>query len=176
MSMLMFLGMIPFSTGIAYAEERNGITSLDKLEAKEYIYMGVQGSGLQGAGKEIKWRVLDKNDNNGTEHGLFLLSEELLGSGNDGGVKFYNSMPFQPDWQGSDAQKWCKEFSGEVLGATTSLDPKELDAILSIEKTDKGYKDASGFDYKDMKKILDKDKVFFLSPREVEKEYLDKHR
>ena len=172
MSMLMFLGMIPFSTGIAYAEERNGITSLDKLEAKEYIYMGVQGSGLQGAGKEIKWRVLDKNDNNGTEHGLFLLSEELLGSGNDGGVKFYNSMPFQPDWQGSDAQKWCKEFSGEVLGATTSLDPKELDAILSIEKTDKGYKDASGFDYKDMKKILDKDKVFFLSPREVEKEYL----
>lgn len=107
MSMLMFLGMIPFSTGIAYAEERNGITSLDKLEAKEYIYMGVQGSGLQGAGKEIKWRVLDKNANNRTTDGLFLLSEELLGSGNDGGVKFDDSfLSIKPKkWKDSDAKK-----------------------------------------------------------------------
>lgn len=48
MSMLMFLGMIPFSTGIAYAEEdRDAITSLSELKEKEYIYMGVQGSGLR---------------------------------------------------------------------------------------------------------------------------------
>ena len=103
MSMLMFLGMIPFSTGIAYAEERNSITSLDKLQAKEYIYMGVQGSGLQGAGKEIKWRVLDKNANNGNTDGLFLLSEELLGSGSNGGVEYYKSFSFSRigKWKGA---------------------------------------------------------------------------
>lgn len=174
MSMLMFLGMIPFSTGIAYAEERNGITSLDKLEAKEYIYMGVQGSGLQGAGKEIKWRVLDKNANNRTTDGLFLLSEELLGSGNDGGVKFDDSfLSIKPKkWKDSDAKKWCKEFSGEEPRAITSLKPEELAAVLSTDKSDEKYKSkGTTVVFPEADHILNEDKVFFLSAEEADETY-----
>ena len=174
MSMLMFLGMIPFSTGIAYAEERNGITSLDKLEAKEYIYMGVQGSGLKGAGKEIKWRVLDKNTNNETTDGLFLLSEELLGSGNDGGVKFDDSvLSIKPKkWKDSAAKTWCKEFSGETQGEKTSLDDRELDAILSTNKSDKYYTSkGTTVEFPKADHILNGDKVFFLSAEEADETY-----
>lgn len=174
MSMLMFLGMIPFSTGIAYAEERDGITSLDKLEAKEYIYMGVQGSGLKGAGKEIKWRVLDKNTNNETTDGLFLLSEELLGSGNDGGVKFDDSvLSIKPKkWKDSAAKTWCKEFSGETQGEKTSLDDRELDAILSTNKSDKDYTSkGTTVEFPKADHILNGDKVFFLSAEEADETY-----
>ena len=174
MSMLMFLGMIPFSTGIAYAEERNSITSLDKLQAKEYIYMGVQGSGLQGAGKEIKWRVLDKNANNGNTDGLFLLSEELLGSGSNGGVEYYKSFSFSRiKWKKSDAKEWCKEFSGETSGTKTSFDNRELDAILSTNKSDEEYIQTSGYMvvFEEENNILNGDKVFFLSAKEADKIY-----
>lgn len=174
MSMLMFLGMIPFSTGIAYAEERNGITSLDKLEAKEYIYMGVQGSGLQGAGKEIKWRILDKNANNGNTDGLFLLSEELLGSGSNGGVEYYKSFSFSRiKWKKSDAKEWCKKFSGETSGTKTSFDNRELDAILSTNKSDEKYIQTSGYEvvFEEENNILNGDKVFFLSAKEADKIY-----
>lgn len=174
MSMLMFLGMIPFSTGIAYAEERNSITSLDKLQAKEYIYMGVQGSGLQGAGKEIKWRVLDKNANNGNTDGLFLLSEELLGSGSNGGVEYYKSFSFSRiKWKKSDAKEWCKEFSGETFGTKTSFDNRELDAILSTSKSDEKYIQTSGYEvvFEEENNILNGDKVFFLSAKEADKIY-----
>ena len=173
MSMLMFLGMIPFSTGIAYAEGRNGITSLDKLEAKEYIYMGVQGSGLQGAEKEIKWRVLDKNANNGNPDGLFLLSEELLGSGSNGGVEYYKSFSFSRiEWKKSDANKWCKEFSGETQGEKTSLDDRELDAILSTNKSDEDYTSkGTTVAFPKADHILNGDKVFFLSAEEADKTY-----
>ncbi|WP_454959838.1 InlB B-repeat-containing protein, partial [Filifactor alocis] len=174
MSMLMFLGMIPFSTGIAYAEERNSITSLDKLQAKEYIYMGVQGSGLQGAGKEIKWRVLDKNANNGNTDGLFLLSEELLGSGSNGGVEYYKSFSFSRiKWKKSDAKEWCKEFSGETSGTKTSFDNRELDAILSANKSDEEYIQTSGYmvAFEEENNILNGDKVFFLSAKEADKIY-----
>lgn len=174
MSMLMFLGMIPFSTGIVYAEERNSITSLDKLQAKEYIYMGVQGSGLQGAGKEIKWRVLDKNANNGNTDGLFLLSEELLGSGSNGGVEYYKSFSFSRiKWKKSDAKEWCKKFSGETSGTKTSFDNRELDAILSTSKSDEKYIQTSGYEvvFEEENNILNGDKVFFLSAKEADKIY-----
>ena len=173
MSMLMFLGMIPFSTGIAYAEERNGITSLDKLQAKEYIYMGVQGSGLQGAGKEIKWRVLDKNANNGTADGLFLLSEELLGSGSNGGVEYYKGFSFSKiKWKDSDAKKWCKEFSGETSGTKTSLDNRELDAVLFTNKSDEDYTSkGTTVVFPKAEHILNGDKVFFLSAEEADETY-----
>lgn len=175
MSMLMFLGMIPFSTGIAYAEERNGITSLDKLEAKEYIYMGVQGSGLQGAGKEIKWRILDKNANNGNTDGLFLLSEELLGSGNDGGVEYYKGFSLSKiKWKDSDANKWCKEFSGEEPRAITSLKPEELAAVLSTDKSDGKYiSKGTTVEFPKADHILNGDKVFFLSAEEADKIYFE---
>ena len=173
MSMLMFLGMIPFSRGIAYAEERNSITSLDKLQAKEYIYMGVQGSGLQGAGKEIKWRVLDKNANNGIADGLFLLSEELLGSGSNGGVEYYKGFSFSKiKWKDSDAKKWCEEFSGETSGTKTSLDNRELDAVLSTNKSDEDYTSkGTTVVFPKAEHILNGDKVFFLSAEEADETY-----
>lgn len=176
MSMLMFLGMIPFSTGIAYAEEdRDAITSLSELKEKEYIYMGVQGSGLQGVGKEIKWRVLDKNANNGTADGLFLLSEELLGSGNDGGVEYHKGFSFSKiEWKDSTAKKWCKEFSGETQGEKTSLDDRELDAILSTNKSDKDYTSkGTTVEFPKADHILNGDKVFFLSAEEADKIYFE---
>ena len=176
MSMLMFLGMIPFSTGIAYAEEdRDAITSLSELKEKEYIYMGVQGSGLQGVGKEIKWRVLDKNANNGNPDGLFLLSEELLGSGNDGGVEYHKGFSFSKiEWKDSTAKKWCKEFSGEEPRAITSLKPEELAAVLSTDKSDGKYKSkGTTVVFPKADHILNGDKVFFLSAEEADKIYFE---
>ena len=137
--------------------------------------MGVQGSGLQGVGKEIKWRVLDKNANNGNPDGLFLLSEELLGSGNDGGVEYHKGFSFSKiEWKDSTAKKWCKEFSGEEPRAITSLKPEELAAVLSTDKSDGKYKSkGTTVVFPKADHILNGDKVFFLSAEEADKIYFE---
>ncbi|NLN65753.1 MAG: hypothetical protein GX144_10180 [Clostridiaceae bacterium] len=81
----------------------------------------------------IKWRVLNADrDNAGNSGAMFLLSENSLASG----VYFDNLERCCNIWQNSEAQAWCKDFSGEsgdkVEDAFTG---KELAAIRSTSLT-----------------------------------------
>ena len=130
-----------------------------------YVYYGVNGS------TPIKWRVLDDQTNTG-ETGLFLLSEDLLGTGTFGGVYFDNTSPYSNAWQGSDAQGWCKDFAGESGASTNVSDAftgNELAAILATTKGDDSFTSSTySVPFAAATDILSGDKVFFLSAKEAE--------
>ncbi len=174
LSAVMAVSLLPLSTGTAFAEERPALQKgIGDLADGEHLYMGIQGSALIGAGKEIKWRVLDKDKTNTDDtNGILLLSEEGLGSGTDGDVRFDDTDPKENKWQGSDAQTWCKEFSGETSGGKTSLQANELNALLATTKTDEEYTSKENtINYAQVDNILTGDKVFFLSAEEVDGAY-----
>ena len=90
-----------------------------------YIYFGAYNN------TPIKWRVLDaKKANDGATNGMFLLSEYLLASG----VAFSKDYNKDNKYQGSDAQKWCKDFADN----TSNFSDLEKSAMLGIAKND-GY-------------------------------------
>ncbi len=122
----------------------------------DYIYMGSYNSS------PVKWRVLDDQTNTGAT-GLFLLSEDLLGSGSYGGVYFDNASPYSNAWQGSDAQAWCNTFE------SSNLDSRELAAILSTTKSDEEFTSSTySVLFAASTDILNGDQVFFLSAQEAE--------
>ena len=101
----------------------SGISGWDSTNGYNYIYYGTWNDS------PIKWRVLDDQTNTG-ESGLFLLSEELLGTGTDSGVHFKQDKSSSA-WQGSDAQAWCKDFAGiDGNSVTDAFSAAELAAIL----------------------------------------------
>lgn len=131
----------------------------------DYVYYGNwDAENSKATPGPIKWRVLDTKTNmeNATEgDGLFLLSEELFGTGDDGGL-----YPGGVSWQGSDRQAWCKNFY------SSSLTIQEQSAVLSTTKTDAEYildmgeiKGKANIPYSE--NILNGDKVFFLSAEET---------
>ena len=122
----------------------------------DYIYMGSYNSS------PVKWRVLDDQTNTRTT-GLFLLSEDLLGSGSYGGVYFDSTSPYSNAWQGSDAQAWCNTFE------SSNLDSRELAAILSTTKSDEEFTSSTySVHFAASTDILNGDQVFFLSAEEAE--------
>jgi len=145
-------------TGKAIQDGIGGISGYDSVKGTyDYIYYGTYD------GNPIKWRVLDAQTNTG-ETGLFLLSEDCLGTGTNGDVVFEaawnsddNDGQTNPnEWQNSDAQEWCRRFHSKNL---TTL---EQDAVLATTKNDSAFKIPYGAS------SLNKDKVFFLSAEEVE--------
>ena len=128
----------------------------------------------------IKWRVLSVEGNGGTYvkaddssysgKPLFLLSEVLLSTDNIstyGNVKFNDSG--STAWQGSIAQSWCKEFSGESETekyAAKAFTASECNAVLKTTKSDNAYP-TSNPDYIASENILNGDRVFFLSAEEA---------
>ena len=126
----------------------------------DYIYMGSYNSS------PVKWRVLDDQTNTGAT-GLFLLSEDLLGSGGHGDVYdvyFDGTSPYSNAWQGSDAQGWCNTFE------SSNLDSRELAAILSTTKSDEAFTSSTySVPFAASANILNGDRVFFLSAEEAEK-------
>ncbi|MCD8224292.1 MAG: DUF6273 domain-containing protein [Clostridiales bacterium] len=147
-----------------------GISGYDGTD-NDYIYYGYwtapDNNTTSGA---IKWRVLDTKTNmdNAVEgDGLFVLSEELLGSRGGGNVIFWNSgapLVFAHNWQGSGAQAWCKDFAGiDGSSVKDAFSSAELAAILETTKTDGNY-GRSQYSYN----ILNGDKVFFLSAEEAD--------
>lgn len=120
----------------------------------DYIYYGEWDYGTGST--PVKWRVLDDQTNMGTE-GFFLLSDELLGTGDKGGVKF-DADGTSNAWQGSDAQAWCTGF---YQGNLTAI---EQDYVISTKKNDAEYNGKFG----KVENILDNDKIFFLSAEEAE--------
>ena len=184
-------GLLPTAAWAADADKAimrgaSNISGYDSTNSYDYIYYGTWSSS------PIKWRVLDDqtnfdSDSDGTnDAGLFLLSDGLLGTGNDGGVYFQQNYHYDSSsdtsykgsshtgdhtscqhanaWQGSDAQAWCNTF------ASNNLDRRELAAILETTKSDEEFQSKSGGEWKfaASENILNKDKVFFLSAEEAE--------
>ena len=92
--------------------------------------------------------------------GLFLISDKLYGTGNNGGVLFSRQPPYSNDYTSSSARRWCQDF------AQANLNPLEQSAILLITKKDMPYDSAfDGAPY-----ILSNDKVFLPSAEEISSE------
>ncbi|WP_191399304.1 S-layer homology domain-containing protein [Flavonifractor sp. An306] len=142
----------------------SGISGWDSTNGYDYIYFGnwtaPDGNTTSGP---IKWRVLDDQANNG-ETGLFLLSEDLLGSGSYGDVYFNNDVEYGDRvWPDSDAQAWCRNFYSSNFSAG------EQSAVLGTTKSDEEFTSSTGkFVFHELENILNGDKVFFLSVEEVE--------
>ena len=172
---VMLLGLMPTTafaagTGKAIQLGTSGISGYDTAKGGtgyDYIYMGSYNSS------PVKWRVLDDQtnfDSNGdgtNETGLFLLSEDLLGSGDRGDVYFDGTSPYSNAWQGSNAQAWCNTFE------SSNLDSLELAAILATTKSDDAFTSSThNVSFAASTNILNSDQVFFLSAEEaVNSEY-----
>lgn len=172
----MALAIMPISAaqenGKAIRPGTAGIGGYDETSGYNYIYYGTWN------GSPMKWRVLDSQTNMGTP-GLFLLSEELLGSGNTGGIKF--GYDDEDTWQGSKVQAWCRDFAGiEGDSVPDAFTAAELAAILETSKSDPEYFTPTekvvidggewtllGAHFLEVKNALDGDKVFFLSAAEA---------
>ncbi len=158
------------SSAIRYGTD--GIHGYSAESGYNYIYYGTWN------GSPLKWRVLDSQTNMGTT-GLFLLSEELLGSGNTGGIKF--GYDDEDTWQGSKVQAWCRDFAGiEGDSVPDAFTAAELAAILETSKSDPEYFTPTekvvidgrewtlaGAHFLEVENALDGDKVFFLSAAEA---------
>ena len=164
----------------------SGISGWDSTNGYDYIYFGnwTAPDGYTTSGP-IKWRVLDDQTNTG-ENGLFLLSEELLGTGNYGGVYFQQSYHYDSSsgsyhkgsapangdhtdclianaWQGSDAQTWCATFY------SSNFSTGEQSAVLGTTKSDGAFTSSTyNVPFAASESILNGDKVFFLSAQEAE--------
>ncbi len=174
--LLMALWLLPAGAsaaegGKALRRGTDGISGYDE-SGYSYIYYGTWN------GSPIKWRVLDDKTNMGT-NGLFLLSEELLGSGNTGGIKF--GYDDEDTWQGSKVQAWCRDFAGiEGDSVPDAFTAAELAAILETSKSDPEYFTPTekvvidgrewtltGAHFLAVENALNGDKVFFLSAAEA---------
>ena len=150
-------------TGKAIQLGTSGISGYDTAKVGtgyDYIYMGSYNSS------PVKWRVLDDQTNTGAT-GLFLLSEDLLGSGGRGDVYFDGTSPYSNAWQGSDAQAWCNTFE------SSNLNSLELAAILATTKSDDAFTSSThNVSFAASTNSLNSDQVFFLSAEEaVNSEY-----
>lgn len=101
--------------------------------------------------------MLDDQTNTGTD-GLFLLSDELIvtHNGNDiDGIEFDDTSN---EWQGSNAQSWCKDF------ATASFTDTELSAVIKTVKDDEEYTTMGNQEYTSVARnqILNGDQIFFI--------------
>ena len=123
------------------------ISGYSDTDGYNYIYFGTWENA------SVKWRVLDDETNTG-ENGLFLLSDELLGTGENGGVAF-DKEGISNVWQGSDAQAWCIDFYENKL---TDI---EKNCVISTVKNDPEYQNASAT-FGAVNNILNEDKIFFL--------------
>lgn len=150
-------------TGKAIQLGTSGISGYDSTNGYDYIYFGSwTAQDTYTTTGPIKWRVLDDLTNTG-ESGLFLLSDALLGTGDNGGVYFDNTGNVSNAWQNSDAQAWCSTF------ASSNLDSRELAAILETTKGDDAFtSNTYSVPFAASEKILNGDKVFFLSAEEAD--------
>ena len=126
-----------------------------------FIYYGNYG------GENIKWKVLSDEGNGSTYQdsgaALFLLSEYILDNNNVQFEAAWNSddgdgQTKPNDWQYSDGQKWCGDFTDDAFDAT------EAAAIHKTSKTDNAtsqYRISWGAS------SLNEEQVFFISADEA---------
>lgn len=153
----------------------NDITGYNADLGYNYLYFGDYNK------VPIKWRVLSVKGNavgeNDTltkgeakvenDSAMFLLSESLLGTGQNGDLQYYNTTG-KNDYIGSLAQAWCRNLTAKD-GAFTA---QELAAMLNTTKSDAQYagKNWRNKVYKETENILNNDKAFFISAEEAANE------
>ena len=132
---------------------------------QDHIYLGIRDdTNYTWTDDAPYWRVLDADEMNTGDAGMFLLSESLIGN-NPGGS--YGNIYFNQDstkgnaWQGSDARNWCGRFLTNVFSG------QEQDAIAAVTKSDDAYPTAENPLYSEAANILSGDRVFFLSVGEA---------
>ena len=113
------------------------------------------------------WRVLDADETNTGDPGMFFLTEHLLydPSSSNGDVCFNADQGKGSIWRYSDASKWCLLFYDGCLG-------REGGAIIKTYKSDDPFKlDQSApigyMSFSPRQEILNGDMVFFLSAEEA---------
>lgn len=122
-----------------------------------YIYFGVNSLDNN---RPIKWRVLDADKaNDGTTSGMFLLSEYLL----DSFIPFNSDINKGNVYQGSDAQKWCKDFAANA----NNFSDLEKSAMLGVTKNDDANVHLSDYYLFGESYLTINDKMFFLSVKEL---------
>lgn len=169
LSLCLIIGMAPVMASAAQTDTGRAIQLVDNGAAPningydssnnsyDYIYYGTWEDS------PIKWRVLDDQTNTGGD-GLFLLTD-LAHIKKGEGLRFDVTKPDEPGtsiWETSDARIWCTEFYANNLSA------EEQSAVLATTKSDEEFVGGI-YDYRfdSEYKILNGDKVFFLSAEEA---------
>lgn len=101
------------------------------MKQGDIVYLGTpsEETCFDGA-----FRILDLEQTNTGEPGMFLLCENLIGrNGQEGFVFRGDAHPKTNRYAGSDAKKWCAEFFEK------SFSPEEQEAILPTHKSDAAY-------------------------------------
>ena len=141
------------------------------IEDQDHIYLGTKDDTHYTWTDAVPyWRVLDADEMNTGDAGMFLLSENLIGNnpgGSYGNIYFNQDLMKGNAWQKSDAQAWCGDFLTNVFSG------QEQAAIAGTTKSDgaKTYTDTEyscTFDYGASNNILSGDPVFFLSAEEAD--------
>ena len=149
------------------AEETDSVSD---IRAGDLVYFGMadESIGFDGA-----WRVLDTEQTNTGEAGMFLLSENLIGRDTRHGLYFRDEKePTTNAYAGSDAKAWCASFYETHFSEAEQaaiLPTYKSDAAIAIPSTlfnDVGEHQAVvRFDAAE--NILDGDRVFLLSAEEA---------
>ena len=162
---------------------QDGLLTIDKItgyDAKwgyNYLYFGKFGAD------PILWRVLSASGNAtgdtdllkqgedtvSNENAMFLLSEYLLGQGENGGLQFTsNTQETNVRYKGSMAHTWCRTATNPD-SSYKAFTAGELSAMLDTTKSDPEYagKNWRNKVYAAAENILENDKVFFLSAEEA---------
>ena len=167
--------------GISHFMEQKRMEQVQQIEQGDVLIFGKSDS-FDG-----QWLVLDaENTNMGTD-GMFLASENLLGSQDgdtllfrdigdvsvsfaDRGDAYAEAHPGTTDYQGSDIQKWCQSFF------ENNLSEEEQNALIATEKSDDAISIQAAIsmngktpsvDFDAAENVLNGDKIFLLSAEEM---------
>lgn len=131
----------------ALAEEAPKAVS-PAVSSSDLIYYGVY------KGEPVLWRVLDAEETNTGEEGIFLLTDGLIDKG---------QVPFDETstlWEGSLAQQWCTNFLNQAFN-------EDEQALIPATSKDEDEVYLYALSWRAVS--LKEEKVFFLSVIELEK-------
>ncbi len=160
---------------------QDGLLTIDKItgyDAKwgyNYLYFGKFGTD------PILWRVLSASGNAtgdkdslmqgentvSNNDAMFLLSEYLLGQGENGGLQFTsNTQETNVRYKGSMAQTWCRTATNPD-SSYKAFTAGELSAMLDTTKSDAASTNDRNLQFPAVDNILSGDKVFLPSVEEM---------
>lgn len=140
------------------------------MKQGDIVYLGTPSKETRFDGA---FRILDAERTNTGERGMFLLSENLIGSNGSQGVIFRQEKhPKSNRYRGSDAKKWCADFFEKTFSK------EEREAISPAYKSDAAYVQLHRWEllggktrmgkcpFDPEEKSLDGDRIFLLSAEE----------
>lgn len=141
----------------------------EEIKVGDILYFGIPDEEICFDGG---FRVLDNKKTNTKEEGMFLCSENLIGSSKKTGMYFLNEKnPTDNLYIDSDAQKWCRTF------VATHFNEAEQELMIATYKDDDKYdKDAcfggknkiTEVNFDPLENALSGDKLFIMSAEEAD--------